>query len=51
MKAFKVYAQKIPVENGSNYNVDHTSLVYLMGRNSEFVSIVNTSLPEKEAAQ
>lgn len=48
MKNFKVYARKVLIpDNQSNYNVDHTSLVYIMNENNEFVDIVNTSLSER----
>lgn len=48
MKSFKVYARKILPEDGSkNYNVDHSSLIFLMDKKSDFVTILNTSLPEK----
>lgn len=29
MKSFKIYANKIPMENG-NYSIDHTTITYLM---------------------
>jgi cytochrome oxidase Cu insertion factor (SCO1/SenC/PrrC family) len=48
MKDFKVYARKVLIpENLSNYNVDHTSLVYIMNERNEFVDVVNPSLSER----
>ena len=37
-KAFKVYAAKAAGENGGAYSVDHSSIIYLMGRDGRFVA-------------
>ena len=52
MKKYKVYSNKIPNPNGSDnsYNVDHTSLVFLINPKHEYVDILNTNLSEKQAA-
>ena len=51
MKKFKVYARRVEnPQNPDSYNVDHTSLVFLMNERSEFVDILNPGLPEHESA-
>lgn len=35
-KAYRVYAKKVPAENG-DYSMDHTALVYLMDKQGRFV--------------
>jgi cytochrome oxidase Cu insertion factor (SCO1/SenC/PrrC family) len=46
MKKFKVYARRVEnPQNPDSYNVDHTSLVFLMNERSEFVDILNPGLP------
>jgi protein SCO1 len=40
LKAFRVYAKKIPLE-GSDYTMDHTAVVYLMDKNGHFVAPFN----------
>ena len=53
MKTFKVYSRKVFNENkeDKNYNVDHTSLVFLINKDNEFIDILNTSLSEKQSAK
>jgi protein SCO1/2 len=36
-KAYRVYAKKVPTENG-DYSMDHTALVYLMDKEGRFVA-------------
>jgi protein SCO1 len=36
-KAYRVYAKKVPAENG-DYSMDHTALVYLMDKQGRFVA-------------
>jgi protein SCO1 len=37
IKAYRVYAKKIPLENGE-YTMDHTAVVYLMDKEGHFVA-------------
>lgn len=48
VKAYRAYAKKVPTESG--YTMDHTSLVYLMGRNGEFVASIDTAKKDTEIA-
>ena len=50
IKAYRVYAKKVPLENG-DYTMDHTAIVYLMDKNGHFVAPFDLSRkPEAEAA-
>ena len=49
-KAFRVYAKKVPQENGG-YTMDHTALVYLMDKQGRFVSSFNLDRPPAEAVK
>ena len=40
LKAFRVYAKKVPLESG-DYTMDHTAVVYLMDKNGRFVAPFN----------
>ena len=40
LKAFRVYAKKVPLESGE-YTMDHTAVVYLMDKNGRFVAPFN----------
>ncbi len=40
-KAYRVYAKKVPLENG-DYTMDHTAVVYLMDKDGHFVAPFNT---------
>ena len=40
LKAFRVYAKKVPLEGG-DYTMDHTAVVYLMDKNGRFVAPFN----------
>jgi protein SCO1/2 len=49
VKAYRVYAKKVPLENG-DYTMDHTALVYLMDKNGHFVAPFDLSrTPAAEA--
>jgi protein SCO1/2 len=49
IKAYRVYAKKVPLENG-DYTMDHTALVYLMDKNGHFVAPFDVSrTPAAEA--
>ena len=51
IKAYRVYAKKIPLENG-DYTMDHTAVVYLMDKDGHFVAPFNMKrTPEAEAAE
>ena len=52
-KKFKIFARKVYSEDkeDKNYNVDHTSLVFIMNKNNKYVDIVNTAIPEKDSAK
>ena len=51
IKAYRVYAKKIPLENG-DYTMDHTAVVYLMDKDGRFVAPFSTKrTPEAEAAE
>ena len=51
IKAYRVYAKKIPLENG-DYTMDHTAVVYLMDKDGHFVAPFNMSrTPAAEAAE
>jgi protein SCO1/2 len=50
IKAYRVYAKKVPLENG-DYTMDHTAVVYLMDKNGHFVAPFDTKrTPDAEAA-
>jgi protein SCO1 len=50
LKAYRVYAKKVPLENG-DYTMDHTALVYLMDKNGRFIAPFDVSrTPAAEAA-
>jgi protein SCO1 len=51
IKAYRVYAQKVPLEHG-DYTMDHTAIVYLMDKNGRFVAPFNLKqTPEAAAAE
>lgn len=35
---YKVYAQKLKPDNTGNYDMNHTSIIYLMDKNGEFIT-------------
>ncbi len=50
IKAYRVYAKKIPLEGG-DYTMDHTAVVYLMDKDGHFVAPFNMNRPtDVEAA-
>ena len=52
IKAFRVYAKKVPDEKGGpDYAMDHTAIVYLMDKQGRFVGAFNMSRPPAEAAK
>ena len=48
-KSYRVYAKKVPLE-GANYTMDHTAIVYLMGKDGRFVAPFNMKRRPEEAA-
>src|SRR5690606_40835149 len=48
VKAYRAYAKKVPQETG--YTMDHTSIVYLMNDNGEFVTSLNMDKRDTEVA-
>jgi protein SCO1/2 len=51
LKAYRVYAKKIPLEGG-DYTMDHTAIVYLMDKNGHFVAPFNLKqTPDAAAAE
>ena len=49
-KAYRVYAKKVPLDGGS-YTMDHTAIVYLMGKDGRFVTPFNMKRRPNEAAE
>ena len=50
VKSYRAYAKKVPLEGG-DYTMDHTALVYLMGKQGEFIAPFNVKRkPEAVAA-
>jgi protein SCO1/2 len=39
VKAYRAFYRKVPLEKGA-YTIDHTALVYLMGRDGQYVDII-----------
>jgi protein SCO1 len=50
IKSYRVYAKKVPTENGG-YTMDHTAIVYLMGKDGRFVAPFNMKRRPEEAAE
>ena len=49
IKAYRVYAKKVPLENG-DYTMDHTAVVYLMDKDGRFVAPLNMKQTADDAA-
>jgi protein SCO1/2 len=49
VKTFRAYAKKVPLKDG-DYTMDHTALVYLMGKDGRFVNSFNVQRPPAAAA-
>ena len=49
VKAYRGYARKVPDKDGG-YTMEHTALVYVMGRDNRFVSSLNLQRPPEESA-
>jgi protein SCO1 len=50
IKAYRVYAKKVPLEGG-NYTMDHTAVVYLMDKDGRFVAPFNLKRTPEAAAE
>lgn len=50
LKAYRVYAKKVPQENGE-YSMDHSAIIYLMDKQGRFVSALNMQLPPEAVAR
>lgn len=50
VKAYRAYAKKVPLEDGT-YTMDHTSIVYLMNEQGEFVTSLNMTKRDSEIAE
>ncbi len=51
IKAYRVYAKKVPLEGG-DYTMDHTAVVYLMDKDGHFIAPFNTKrTADAEAAE
>lgn len=51
LKAFRVYARKVPGADPQAYTMDHTALVYLMDKQGRFVGGFNLRRTPEEAAR
>ncbi|MCL2715202.1 MAG: SCO family protein [Alphaproteobacteria bacterium] len=49
ISAYRVYARKVPMKDG-DYAVDHSAMVYLIGRDGKFISAFNMKRSAVEAA-
>ena len=47
-KAYRVYYKKIPGENG-DYTMDHSAIIYLMGPDDKFVTVIPYQEPDATA--
>jgi protein SCO1/2 len=50
IKGYRVYAKKVPLDGGG-YTMDHTAIVYLMGKDGRFVAPFNMKRRPNEAAE
>ena len=50
IKGYRVYAKKVPLDGGG-YTMDHTALVYLMGKDGRFIAPFNMKRRPNEAAE
>ncbi len=49
IKEFRVFARKVPLKDG-DYTMEHTALVYLMGKDGRFAGSFNLERPPGDAA-
>lgn len=50
VKAYRAYARKVPLKD-DDYTMDHTALVYLMGKDGSFIGAFNIEQPPAQVAQ
>ena len=50
-KAFRVYAHKGPTQSDGGYSMDHSSVVYLMDKNGDFVETLDLQRPAGDTAK
>ncbi len=50
-KTFRVFARKGEKQPDGDYSMDHSSIVYLMDKNGDFVEAFNLERPPKDAAK
>lgn len=50
IKSFRVYAQKVEDEGASDYLIDHSSIVYVMGPDGKYVAHFSHQIPGEEMA-
>ncbi|HSI40817.1 MAG TPA: SCO family protein [Xanthobacteraceae bacterium] len=48
-KVYRAYSRKVPTQGG-DYTMDHTAIVYLMGKDGAFVAPFNLKRPPAESA-
>lgn len=49
IKTYRAYAKKVPTQDG-DYTMDHTAIVYLMGKDGAFIAPFNLKRPPADAA-
>ena len=50
IKVYRAYSRKVPLKD-NDYTMDHTALVYLMGKDGGFIGAFNIEQPPAQAAQ
>lgn len=50
IKTYRAYSRKVPLQ-GDDYTMDHTALVYLMGKDGGFIGAFNVEQTPAQAAQ
>ncbi len=50
-RAYRVFARKGKVESDGSYSMDHSSVVYLMGKTGSFVEALNLERPPRQTAE
>lgn len=51
MKNYRVYANKVIDESASDYVLDHTTFVYLLGRDGKIITMFNYGTPSTQIAK
>ena len=50
IRAYRAFARKVPLKDG-DYTMEHTALVYLMGKDGSFVGSFNLNRPPAQSAE